>query len=223
MKKIALVGLYYENNLGDPLMVDCVEYMYKKIAKSRNEKVSFEYVDLFGRKSETDLYYSTKLNVIQEFSRYSLGAVSKVVNKVVPSQYNRIQYLKWKSNPNLYKRYYKYFREKLKDVDMVVVVGGSLVKFRLIRDFHNPMHVLIEVAKEHGINVYLNAIGVENGYDENDFGCQTVKDYLNYENIKLITTRDDIDTLKKYIPEKKCLFIGFQILQCGVMKYLIWI
>lgn len=203
MKKIALVGLYYENNLGDPLMVECVEYMYKKIAKSRKEELSFTYVDLFGRESKTDLSYYNQLGTVQNLFRRLLSVTGRITQRFLPNKYNKIQYLKWKSDPNLYKRYQKYFREKLKDVDMVVVVGGALVKFKLIRDFHNPIHTLIDVAKEFGINVYLNAIGVENGYDGNDFGCQTVKNYLNYSNVKMITTRDDISTLHQYVSENK--------------------
>lgn len=57
------------------------------------------------------------------------------------------------------------------------------------------MHTLIEVADEYGINVYFNAVGIEKGYDISDFGCRTVKDYLNYSNIKMFTTSDDIETL----------------------------
>lgn len=103
-------------------MVEYVEYMYKKIAEAQNEDIEFEYVDLFGRKSKTDFYYYTDLNLSEKIVHYFWGAINRSVSKFNLKQFNRIEYIRWKTNPNKYKRHLKYFREKLKDVDLVVIV-----------------------------------------------------------------------------------------------------
>lgn len=56
MKKIGLLGLYFEQNLGDPLMVECVEYMYKQI----DPEIKFVHIDLFGRLGEDKLWRDKK-------------------------------------------------------------------------------------------------------------------------------------------------------------------
>lgn len=199
MKRIALVGLPYDNNLGDPLMIECVEYFYKKISSSKGEDIEFKYIDFLGRKNKSELYYYTPQDGINKLNRYFFNGLCKITNKFIPNKYNNAQYLRWLYNPNFKKRYYKYFDEVLKDVDMIVVVGGALIKYKVIRDFHNPIKALVDIANKYDINIYFNAVGLENGYDIKDLGCRTVKEYLNSKNVKMITTRDDINTLNKYI------------------------
>ncbi|MFR7442385.1 MAG: hypothetical protein ACLUUO_01275 [Sellimonas intestinalis] len=78
-----------------------------------------------------------------------------------------------------------------------------MVKYRLIRDFHDPMNEAIEIAEKYHVPAYFHAVGVENGYNEKFCGCRIVKKYLNSPTVKMVTTRDDIETLKKYLRENE--------------------
>lgn len=44
----------------------------------------------------------------------------------------------------------------------------------------------------------MNGVGIE-GYSETDIRCQRLKKAINQDCFKVITTRDDIDTLKTTI------------------------
>ncbi|WP_010677040.1 polysaccharide pyruvyl transferase family protein [Bacillus timonensis] len=210
MKTIALVGLFYDKNLGDPLMVECVEYFYNKIAKEKGIPIKFKYVDLFGRKSANEYEFTQFQNpgILDRTNVFLLRASGKLIRPFFPKLDEQIKNIKFQINPNEKQRLNNYFKSMLRDTDLVVIVGGALVKYRLIRDFHNPMHTLVEAANHLNINVFFNAVGIENGFDLTHPSCKIVKEYLNYPNIKMISTRDDIDTLKKYVGNSNDVIIG---------------
>lgn len=201
--KIGLVGLMFDQNLGDPLMLECLETLYKKeLLKREINDYTFSYIDLFGRESNEKLidFSYSKLNKIHLIFYKILSRLTK--NKFDIAN-NYFEDKKYQIDINGEKRLRKLFKQQLKDIDYLVVVGGALVKFRLIRNFHIPLLCLIDEANKLGINVVFNAVGIENGYDIRYHGCKIVKKYLNYPNIKLISTRDDIETLKKYVGSNK--------------------
>jgi polysaccharide pyruvyl transferase WcaK-like protein len=205
MKKVALVGLFFDKNLGDPLMVECVEYFYNKIATEKGVSIDLKYVDLFGRKSDSEFIQIQTPSLLDKAKVSSLRGIGKVSRRFFPKFDGLIQNYRFQIDPNGHQRLKTYFYNQLADTDLVVIVGGALVKFRLIRDFHNPIHTLIEVANELGVNVFFNAVGIENGYDLSHPSCHIVEDYLNYKNIKMITTRDDMETLEKYVKESDAI------------------
>ena len=51
--------------------------------------------------------------------------------------------------------------------------------------------------------VLINSVGIENGYDLTFESCRLVKEFLNKDNVIAISTRDDIDTLRKYVDNSK--------------------
>ena len=198
MKKIGLLGLYFEQNLGDPLMVECVVYMYKQI----DPEIKFVHIDLFGRLGEDKLWRDKKSH-LNDISCIPIRAgmhFSRQRSGVLFSYFEHLYYLQ---NINQKKRLKKYFENKIKGLDLLVVVGGALVKYRLIRDFHDPMNEAIEIAEKYHVPAYFHAVGVENGYNEKFCGCRIVKKYLNSPTVKMVTTRDDIETLKKYLRENE--------------------
>lgn len=91
-----------------------------------------------------------------------------------------------------------YFAERIKDLDAIVFTGGGFIKFKT-QGLNYIDELILEIARRRGIPVMMNAVGVE-GYSETDIRCQRLKKALNSENVKMITTRDDIDTLNgRYI------------------------
>lgn len=160
MKKIGLLGLYFEQNLGDPLMVECVEYMYKQI----DPEIKFVHIDLFGRLGEDKLWRDKKSH-LNDISCIPIRAGMHFSRKRSGVLFSYFEHLYYLQNINQKKRLKKYFENKIKGLDLLVVVGGALVKYRLIRDFHDPMNEAIEIAEKYHVPAYFHAVGVENGYN----------------------------------------------------------
>ncbi len=91
--------------------------------------------------------------------------------------------------------------EVIRNMDMIVFAGGGIFKFRQEK-YHIYIPEIINIANEKNIPVYFNAIGVE-GYDEEDEGCQKLKEAINSDCVKFITIRDDYDCfIKNYYTNK---------------------
>lgn len=204
MYKVALVGLLYDDNLGDPLMVDCVERLYKKNAEKESKDINFDYIDLYGRKNQYDKLERTekRSNLILPYT-----VAKKVTRKRAEKAYLFFERKLYEIDNNQEARIEKYYYEKLKNMNLIVVVGGALIKYRFSRDFQNPLSTLIKVAENLNINVVFNSIGIENGYDESFSTCKLIKKFLNSPVVKQITTRDDIESLEKYV-DNNSIFIG---------------
>lgn len=79
----------------------------------------------------------------------------------------------------------------------IVIFGGAPMFNFLYQDFYERTAVLLELIEKHGKPVLFSAIGVE-GYDDDSKKCQRLKQTLNFDCVKQITTRDDFETLQKY-------------------------
>ena len=202
--KIALVGLLYDDNLGDPLMVECVERIYKNIAKNKSVDVTFKHVDLYGKKSEDQIFKRSK---IQNITTIPYRMAKKITKKHLEKMYLFFERKLYEIDKSQEQKVKNYYYENLNDCDMVVIVGGALIKFRYNRDFYNPLSTLVKVAEDLKVDVVFNSVGIENGYNESFATCKIVKSFLNSKSVKLITTRDDFETLKKYVDNEET-YIG---------------
>lgn len=82
------------------------------------------------------------------------------------------------------------------------MLGGGVIKFSH-QIIAQPMCEILNISQSKNIPVMLSAVGVE-GYDAGFEECLRLKNALNLDCVKTITTRDDIDTLEKfYIVNKK--------------------
>ncbi len=85
--------------------------------------------------------------------------------------------------------------ELVRLADMIIFDGGGLIKYRQ-EHFHQYVPALLACAEECGIPVYFNSVGVE-GYDAQDERCLGLAQALNYNCVKGITVRDDMETLRR--------------------------
>lgn len=85
--------------------------------------------------------------------------------------------------------------EMAKTADLILFDGGGLIKYRQ-EEFHVYVPALLDCARDHGIPVFFNCVGVE-GYDASDARCKRLAEALNYPCVKGITVRDDLDTLRR--------------------------
>lgn len=170
-KRLVLVGLYKETNLGDPIIAYAVEWLFCS-------QLSVEQI------FRIDL--DPKLHPGYNFIFKAL--------RVIGFQTERIRSA----------LLYSYFDRYLSNDDFVVVVGGGLIKYRYqYEQLATPLIELLKVAQKKKISVAFNAIGVE-GYDPMSTRCMCIKasitEAVKSGTLKYISTRDDIETLMKYIP-----------------------
>lgn len=92
-------------------------------------------------------------------------------------------------------------RKAISEADIVVFGGAPLFNYRY-QVFYERTAVTLELAQEYGTPVIFSSIGVE-GYDEANEKCQRLKKTLNFDCVKQITTRDDFDSLEKFIESKR--------------------
>lgn len=82
----------------------------------------------------------------------------------------------------------------IKYADLIIFAGGGLIKYfeeKIVR----IIETVVTEAERLQIPVMFNAVGVE-GYEEKDERCQRLKHVLESSCVKVITTRDDVVTLK---------------------------
>ncbi len=94
-------------------------------------------------------------------------------------------------------RLYKKAEAIIKDSDIIIFGGAPMFNYGY-QIFYERTAVTLEIAEKHHKPVLFSAIGVE-GYDEENEKCQRLKKTLNFDCVKQITTRDDFDSLKKFI------------------------
>lgn len=91
------------------------------------------------------------------------------------------------------------FSRAVKKADKIVFVGGGIIKWRY-QFFGAQISSLVRKAAQYKKQVFFNSVGVE-GFSEDNFRCEILKNALNSPCIKLITSRDDINLLNSaYVP-----------------------
>lgn len=87
-------------------------------------------------------------------------------------------------------------RKLIQDCD-VVIYGGTPVFNYLYQTFYKRTSLTIDIAGEYGKPVILSAIGVDR-YDEGNEKCERISAAINQPHVRLVTTRDNFDTLVKF-------------------------
>ena len=209
MKKVSVIGLYAIKNAGDNILCEATQYLIKQ----KNPEVQIVEVDVNPR--------------IKSYKGLELIPfwISKVLIRISG-------YIFKYENSSKFRYYYEYFmwwlkinrkfKTQLKDVDAIVFAGGGFLKFRT-QGLNYYVEQIMKIAKKNNIPVMMNGVGIE-GYSETDIRCQRLKKAINQDCFKVITTRDDIDTLKNnYIvnPNTKIAHVGDPALwvpECYNMK-----
>lgn len=171
--RIVFVGLYDEENLGDPIITYCTEWLYRKVITHHEITSSYLYLDYIEKTWHKKLIY-------------------KVVNKLVQAFWGYDKAQEILSNKLLF-RTQTYFEQGIQGADMVVVVGGGLVKYSY-QFFYFELMALLRAGEKLDVPIILNAVGVE-GYDVNNARCQLLKKMLQMPSLIYVSTRDDLETL----------------------------
>lgn len=105
-------------------------------------------------------------------------------------------HLKFNMSPSLIinKLYEKYFTSFVQNSNLVIVAGGGLIKFEA--QYFYGLRALLNICKQFNVPMAINSVGVE-GYDERNKKCQSLKNALQIDSLKYLSTRDDIGLLIK--------------------------
>lgn len=172
VKKIALFGLYNYDNLGDPLLAQCCEYIIKK---------NFEDIEII--KGEILPNNKSYIAILICFIRSLLYKF----HFAYPKALDILNYYIYKF------RGMSYYKNILKKSDAIIFVGGAYLKWNG-EYFQYGIRNILNYAERYNIPVMFNGIGVE-GYSDSDVRCVKLKKKINSKCVKVITTRDDLITL----------------------------
>lgn len=188
-KTIGVVGLTSNENIGDYLLVEATKYLIRDY----NPDVAFVDIDIDPR--EPRVYRGNKkihLKIFEALNRFEKPLLKLIPFKRFAYHY---RYFYWWLKLNWH------YQEKIDGIDALIFTGGGFIKFKT-QGLNYLDELVLKVAKKRNIPVMFNAVGVE-GYSDTDIRSQKLKKALNFDNVKMITTRDDIDTLKnKYLDKK---------------------
>lgn len=95
--------------------------------------------------------------------------------------------------------YHWYYLRLFKDVDLVLIMGAGTLKWHVRLDFGPRYQAVLEAAKWYGIPCVVSCVGVESPYVESDRRCRRFARILSDSGFKIITTRDDLSTLRQYV------------------------
>jgi polysaccharide pyruvyl transferase WcaK-like protein len=186
--KISVVGEYYSSNLGDPVIVDSVCYLIKKV----DSGINLNIVDLSAREPRKSSSDYTKRGLQGNKVFKNMKYINKNILMFARSVRNLNKWLNRDKN-----RVESYFDKMFAGSNAIIIAGGQLIMNNNLV-FPLRLNSIIKYAKNHNIPVYFNACGVQKYY-RTTLGVLILKKLLNDNIVRKITTRDDIDTLGKYV------------------------
>ena len=172
-KRICFVGLYEEFNMGDPVIAHCTEWLFSK------DVPDVEIVRLTLDNPDKILKRSFLFKIKNK--------ARKLLGKVYTNEEKAIQVFPIALN---------YYRNRIKESDLVILVGGGLIKYKY-QMLGVETAALCEACILEGKNLIINAVGIE-GYDAGNNICQMLCKSLQNKAVKYISTRDDLELLKDY-------------------------
>lgn len=204
MKKIVIIGLISYTNMGDPLLVDCIKYMIAN--KISNEKVQIKYADLQGR----------ELSVQEDLKQHRSTVVMKAKKKakhiikrfIGPRGITKVKTQKIRREAK------EYYTKAIQGADLVIISGAGTLRWHTRGNFEPYYDLISEYAQQLNAPCVINGIGVESKYSNSDYRSAQFSEVLSRDVFKIITTRDNLEELQKYVKNDKTKV--FKIADAGV-------
>lgn len=183
---IVLVGLKYDNNLGDQAIFACMKRMLSDCLGQLHADLEIREMDMTGRKG---LGYNP---VLDELPAPLLRGIVRRSARVLGLKRLTAALVAYECRQAAAIQCRQLCDENTK---AILFAGGGIIKYRY-QNFHDYIVAVVSYAQQHRIPVMISAAGVE-GYDGGDRACRRLKAALNSPYVKCITTRDDIRTLRE--------------------------
>ena len=172
---IVIVGLPNTKNLGDPVLMQNTEALVQHAAPNQElVPVDIEFSDA---------------SAVRRILYKGIGKVIGLVEGEGSNTY-------WRALIRAQRFCLAgYYRGKLSGAEAVIFAGGGIFKYRY-EQLGIRVAILVELAAAAGIPVMFNSVGVE-GYDAEHPQARYLKAAVNKGVVKVITTRDDLETLQQ--------------------------
>lgn len=178
MKRIAFLGYHTDANLGDPLICQIVEQIFRQELAEDTE-----WIPLNLRNSFKGAPINLKNKLIKALFVFIRKANRHIRLPLVDDLC--VSLASWG------------YDLQIKDTDWGIIAGGGIIHYRT-HDSWIGVCAFIKACRKRNIPVVLNAVGVE-GFEKENHRCQLLSHYLCSKNVKYISTRDDFSTLQQYL------------------------
>jgi len=226
MQRIIILGEKYSTNFGEPLLFVCCEKAIKSYCVGGGD-ITIEYLDFYGRthfprqiltyseyRAEVGFLKSKK--IIKDFYHFLTRVLKNIKKRAIRfDEKNTIRVQK-----GIRCHLGKYYDEAFRDADLVLISGAGTLKYDVRLDFGPYYKIISEYAIKNNVPCIINAVGVESKYNDLDFRCSEFSKTLNSNIFKIISTRDDLAELKKYItnPETEV----FKVADTGLLASMVY-
>ena len=177
--KIAVIGLYYASNLGDAVICDCVA----KWMKDAYPSAEVDVIDIIGN-TEFEVQENVSLRILRKRQKN----LEKDYWLTSHGYEDKVYY--W-SNRNMESRKDFYGKVADRKYDFAVFAGGQLFMDWLSLDVCE----FLKHFERTNTPVLFNACGV--GISISKQIQERVQQYLNSDNVHLISTRDDVEKIEE--------------------------
>lgn len=180
-KRIGVLGLSSNKNIGDYLLVEATRHLLARL----NEDIELVDIDIDPRAR----HHYRGVNKIRRKLFTILRNAEPHVFATVRSPRARYayQWLYW------HLKLHWHLDREIRNLDALVFSGGGFIKFQT-QGLNYLDQQVIALAEKRDIPIMMSAVGIEH-YDAHDLRCQRLKKALNSPIVRVITTRDDIATL----------------------------
>ncbi len=193
------IGFMYLDvtNLGDLVIYETSRYIVEDILR-KNKVTDYEIVPISMGSAKCREVTEQKISLLTKLRNKFAAAIKHIVNlgiwRRISPRLGKVMLIKSWHMSNAYQYFAKNEEYKLQGCDIIIFGGGGLVKFHR-QNFHFFLNDILKYADENSIPVLINAQGIE-GYNEEDLRCQILKEALNRDCVKYISTRDDFAMLR---------------------------
>ena len=186
MKKIAIVGLSMDSNIGDPILCESTLFLCRQLSSNN----SYKLLDLRGRTNKNLFWFFNLPLKLINFILFIFG------KKTLHLNFANKRYLK------------NYISWNLKKTDLIVFAGGGIIETEhyccneYIKEY-------VAYATRHGIKIAFNSVGFNGSFNSSIKGYSQLREILNEKNVISITVRENLDEMNnRYLINKKATLVA---------------
>lgn len=192
--KIVIFGVFADPNLGDRLLCLSAGEIVRKLCDAE-----VEYVDFYGRVDLSPKYPRKRCDNTVGSVNWSFFYENfhKIFSLMSLANYPLREigcHLEYITDPNRKKRLEKYYEEKIKDAQLVIVPGGGVLEDSLEHDYYHNLLSMAKVCEKHNVPLCFNAVGVVHD-KRSRIGKSILKKALSSDSVKYISCRDGAEVV----------------------------
>jgi polysaccharide pyruvyl transferase WcaK-like protein len=192
-KKVVILGLIEDANIGDRIITETTQYLYSLI----NPDWDYEIIDLKGRNDNGKVEIVISLSLIDKIYAF----IGRIIRKLFNNKNGIVDYYFWKTSKTGKQNIYAFFKNRLSDTGLIIFAGGGIIEYEYYNCYLS-IYIITKIAEENNIPIIYNAVGFNGQLNKNDFRCKILCDSLNSKCVKNISIREYPDKMNSLLPER---------------------